>query len=466
MNNQSTKQWFAVLRTYRLHRPWVTFFMLQFFIMVAVVRFCGGSSPKDFWKCSGFILVGALASLISHVKEQFAHPRSKLMPNFMASHVGILGILLLVLLVIIPAIVSCLSGLPLLGTVSFAALFGAVNLWVQQTKHPRVQLFAMPLYLLLFFSVMLSMADVNSVWIYFGINFWIESNPDFTFVHSIILITSWIGISLWLRQLTQAAEETTRVPSNQGIQGLFSDRWLEKIARQTITTNLDRQRTLRYGMTPTPPLVRNVFGPILAIGMALSVAFLIGDKDSDYRKLAIIVGMGYCIFGSVISSGILLQKRTRLSQELMLPMTRRSLIDGILRAIVNEATLSACSTCVVTFVATYLLMPEYITPVRVAAAGLAILSIQPFLVGSSFSVVLITSQVLQLFAMTFTICVAVAAAVFLTKLSIQFGLVYGAILSLCIAGFGVGMIQVARNEWMRIEFGDVKHFRTARTKCT
>lgn len=466
---QITEQWFAALHTYLTRRKATAVIGLVSLVVLILLCLVGSSSSAAPPKLAAFFIgmpsMAIVLFLVQQAKWQFVHPRAKLMPHFAFAHLSVLGGLLLLSLGIYPVVASQLLGVSTLGIASFSILSGSISVWGMHLMRQSFNFAAIALFYSLYIS--------KFSWI------WIEPTPELVPIHIVAIAAGWIGIGLWLRRLARMTEEddaylipvqaqfgqasrmeksearrtVALIFSRNKLRGWITDRWHDRLARITPQSNSERRGMLRYGMTPTPVFVRNIF----LMGMMVSIAALISIMDIGLGPHKYFGAIAQCsiftLIGSMMISQLLATRRARLSQELLLPMTRQTLVDGLLHVSVIDCLQLICVSCITIAALTAWLIPEYLTPLNIAAMLLAILSVQPLLIGSGFRAGLITSGMERFSMMLLILYAAMAAAAGVFALSFFIGLVYGAILSVCIAAIGWKVIQSARQKWMNVELG-------------
>src|SRR4051812_24711754 len=84
----------------------------------------GRGSPNDkaqyMTMVLGMPLLFAIPFLVGHVKTQFAHPRSRLVPNFLLAHLLVLGSILTFLLLLFPSLLAVCGGFSVWGLIAIA----------------------------------------------------------------------------------------------------------------------------------------------------------------------------------------------------------------------------------------------------------------------------------------------------------------------------------------------------------
>lgn len=206
-------------------------------------------------------------------------------------------------------------------------------------------------------------------------------------------------------------------------------------------------------MSSTPPVGQGILGFVLAGFAILVLTFIIGVENHPLREDSLLVTAFCDSLWPICICLSLTGRREQLSRELMLPMTRRSLVDGLFRAVAIETTWAAFTSFVLVIIIASLVNPNYFSLTNIAAVGLATLTILPLLFGLSFSVGLATSVLARILGAILTIGFVATAFLVVMGACTHDEFLLGIIISICIAGFGLATIQFARSEWMNAEFG-------------
>lgn len=414
----------------------------------------------------GLPVMGAAFLLAQHAKWQFVHPRARLMPHFAGAHLMMLGALVLLALGAYPLVASWALGAPPLGVAAFAALSGALFAW---NMHTQRAVFMLPA-LATFFSVLIP--QINGVWF--------APHPAYFTFRAAALVAGWTGLGLWLWRLAHMTEEdddyvipvnaqtgrlsrmeksearrhAARMLSRGQLTAWITDRWHDRLSGYAATNDAQRRRLLRYGLAPTPAGTRIAFFLVLMTGIIAMQALMLSGAGVDNRGAMLGSQAGiFALIGPSIAGQLLAGRRARLAQELLLPMTRRSLVDGLLLVLAAETLQLILIALAVATAACAWLAPEVLTPLNAAAVTAAAAAVLPALVGSAFAIGLIESGVKRVVVMLVYLYAAAGAGAACVALSVYAGLPYGLAMCAVVAALGWMLIQHARGRWMAAEFG-------------
>jgi hypothetical protein len=281
--------------------------------------------------------------LVTQAKWQFCDQRARLLPGFAGPHVAVLLAIAVVGLGLYPWALGAMGGAPL-GIVACAIGIGSCFIWSTHGSHWLLGALAIVQY----FSLMFHQ----------GREFW--TSTRFAPLHAAILVAGWIALVAWLRRLTAMREEdddflvpmqaqqgsatrmershsgrvVARALVRSAWQRLLSDWWHDRLANIRATTVRGRQWLLRYGFTPTP-----MEFPAIMMGAMFFIMFYMMSRSGMFSAK----GAGVpsynimMIMPAMATGGMLAMRRARMSQELLLPLTRRQYIDGVLAAAARSA---------------------------------------------------------------------------------------------------------------------------------
>jgi hypothetical protein len=291
--------------------------------------------------------------IASQGKWQFADPRSRLVPNFVANHLAVLACLALLSLGLAPALLGWAARASALGAAATSIAIGASLIWLIQGKPAQSLLFGF---------------GTTALMIRPGVAFWLA--PDSAAAHwpyqLALLAAGWAAFGSWLVRLANICEEqsdyfqpvylqagsATRIDRRQAnhaaarlfansscnsLSWLAGDKRLDSLVGIRAATAAERQRLLRYGASP-----ESFWGT--AVGVAAPYAFLICFTPM-FRSMGVPPAPTYFFIGvipmsALIAPGILLLRRSRMPQEVLLPLTRRSYFDGLFAAMVRKVVVT------------------------------------------------------------------------------------------------------------------------------
>jgi hypothetical protein len=458
-----------------LNAVWLTYLTRRFFwgaaagaclYLLTAVLVGVGASPAVVFPL-GQMLIGFPAMvtaflIASQAKWQFVNPRSRTVPRYMAPHLAVLLFLAVLGLGGIQAAAAARSGLNVLGAAACSIAIGACFTWAMHSMRMLPNLLG----LIVFFSLMSEL----------GAGFWLlpDQAPAGRLAHAAIFAGGWASILVWLVRLARLNEESedynipvqaqsgsaTRMERSQAnrnialqlgrsnLSRIAADWWHDRLVGRHELSTHGRQRLLRYGFAATPIEV-HVF---MFTGMMFVMFFAMGQfNPAGNASYALGPLTLFTIWPGMIPGQFLALRRSRLSQELLLPLNREEFIDGAGWALVRVGAISWIA-------------------LAVAASGLALSTGTELPAGSRLAGYLITSLAVQPFV--FGVCIYAAryssAAVRLavTMLGIFPGMLLGmagiGILesvglggllpyAVVLAAVGVLVVRRSRNIWLQLE---------------
>ncbi len=462
-----TAQMAAALQTYLTRRVAMVVIALLsavLLLMLWAAGMAGSKAPLFAGNLIGLPIMGAVFFLVQQAKWQFVHPRARLMPHYAAPHLGVNAALLAISVGLYPIVASQMTGLPAFGIAAFSALFAALLAWGMQAIRQVWMLAAMAV----FFSLMIPRFS----------GFWLGADASLAPLRLAALAAGWGGLAMWLYRLTEMTEEdedylipvqsqfgqssrmeksearrlAARMVSRAKLQSWFADSWLKQLAHFSARTDADRQWLLRFGMAPSPPVVRAVFFMVMMGSIVAVQAAMLGSMKNTHQMIVVQL-MIFSMVGPMFLTQFLAQRLGRLGQELLLPLSRESLVAGLLRSVTVEIVWILAAASLMIVVAAVVLTPEMLTPAKVTAALLAILSVQPLLVGASFGMGLMKSGMKRIVVCLLYLYATMGVAAGVVALGLYVSLIYAALLSLGVALLGWWSIRTARRKWLKAELG-------------
>ena len=287
--------------------------------------------------------------IASQGKWQFADPRSRLVPNFVANHLAVLACLAMLSLGLAPALLGWAARASALGAAATSIAIGASLIWLIQGKPAQTLLFGF---------------GTTALMIRPGVAFWLA--PDSATAHwpyqLALLAAGWAAFGGWLVRLANLCEEqsdyfqpiylqagsATRMdrrtaarlypnaPSSSSSPG-WGDKWHDRLAGVRATTVAARQRLLRYGGSTSPAwhsaIVMSGALLLLICVTPLFRAWGVPPKPNFFFG-------GLIPMSALIAPGMLLARRSKMPQELLWPLTRRAYVDGLFAAMARSAVIT------------------------------------------------------------------------------------------------------------------------------
>jgi hypothetical protein len=407
--------------------------------------------------------------LASQAKWQFVNPRARTLPGYTAPHLATLLLLALVGLGGLQSLAASRVGLNVLGAAACAIGIGACFTWAMHATRTIPNLLG----LVIFFSLMSKV----------GCNFWLHPAfaADGRLAHLAILATGWASIGRWLFRLARLNEEcqdynipvqaqsgsATRMERSQasrnmalqlsrsGLTRAVADWWHDCLTAYRPRTLGDYQRLLRYGFAAAPIELNLVmFG-----GMMMVIFYFTGQMvSSDTGQMApsdhgFLFGplMMFSIWPGSVPGQFLTMRRARLAQELLLPLTRRELVDGIGWALVRMTTISWV-TLALACVGLSLSIGVQL-PARDRLAGWLIISlaVQPYLLGFMTYIARVSSAAVRFALMMLGLLPCMLAG--MAGIGILHAAGLGALLpyAALLVAVGVAVTSYSRKAWLILE---------------
>jgi hypothetical protein len=413
----------------------------------------------------GMPLMFLLPFLVGHIKSQFSHSRARLLPNFAAPHLTILAAVLVLSLWIYPLFVAWYAHIDPVALVAITTAIAVPVIWGLQLQ--RTSLFFVGL--IVFLSLYTERAQ----------QWWFVDTAAHRPIQATIAALGAALLAAWLRRLSQLNEEmddygTTmqwrvarpgggeaieqrRLAANQVRRSplitWINDAWFARLpAGPTTRSTFQLAQLLRYGFGSWPVAISALFMTACMTATALFMfEFALVGHDSDVGML------NFMLFFAIIMPGFqageaLAQRRRRVSSELLLPMSRPQLIDGLFTA-------SAHNMIVYWLImnAGFLLVAWHILGDRLtleAAAMYVLLSLATAFVtlGLSTRIAVWRSQFLRLaFVMVMWLLMAPLAGWWLAR--DRYGDFPFVVLAVILAGIGTFLVANARQAWLNLELG-------------
>ncbi|BBO36406.1 hypothetical protein [Lacipirellula parvula] len=349
----------AVLSTYVTRRSvqlllalGVTYCVLIFFAALADSRH-GIHDEEGVLGLLTFPTLAFAYLIASQARWQFADSRARLVPHFAANHLAVLAGLALLTLGLAPALLGWAAGASTLGAAAVSIAIGSAVIWLIQGKAAQALLFGFGT-----FALMLRP----------GISFWLASETaTLNWPYQLALcVAGWAVFGGWLARLTKLREEhddysqpiylpagsATRMERMQASRGAarlypngtsispswqLGDKWRDRLAGIRATSVAARQQLLRYGASQSPAWHT-------AAGISTAYAVLI-CLTPVFCSIGIPPAPSFYYFGvipmsALIAPGMLILRRSKMPQELLLPLTRRAYIDGLYTAMARSAVVT------------------------------------------------------------------------------------------------------------------------------
>jgi hypothetical protein len=383
---------------------------------------------------------------------------------------AIIVFLAAMMLVIYPLVLSRFLEAPALGLLAFAWLFAAAVVWQVQSMQPLLSLLSLALFFSFYVPAIASL--------------WFDAGGVFVPFRLVALVVGVLGFGAWLYRLPRMTEEDddylvpvqagganasrieksetrrllARAISRSSLTSWVTDAWHDRLAGMAAVREQARGRLLRYGTLSVP-------APVMAINLFLMAALIIGtqyvmltsgqDDLSTTRVPAMILAQlgGFSLLVMPIVCQFLSMRRPRFAQDLMLPMTRETFVDGLFRAVVEAGLWGMAPVLLVLVAGAAMLAPEYLMPNYVTAGLVTIGALVPLAAGISFRLVLVGSGMKRMVVLVVLMYPLVGLAIGLFAVTAYVNLALGIVLGLAIGGLGVAVCRWARRVWLEAELG-------------
>jgi len=289
----------------------------------------------------------AVAYMVGQAKMQFAHSRACVTPSFLPAHLAVLCAIVVTLMVLCPLAVASFTQLEPLPLIAFALAVGVPCLW-------GVQLNRLSLYLI---SLAIFLSSSFTDW---GFNWWVVDASQHRAEHSLIILAGALLIAAWFWRISRLTEEMDdyenifqmflarragaetieqrRIIGAQvqrsSIMGWVGDRWHGRLGGYHGGRQAGLARLLNYGFGPAPALVQGLFmGAVFLPLYFFMQTSLVADTDGSDMFPVLMIPFLFTVFISGQMAGeSVAQRRPRIANEMLFPLQRAQLIDGLFSA--------------------------------------------------------------------------------------------------------------------------------------
>lgn len=398
MNHQLT----AVLSTYTTRRSVQILFALGC-VFYLLTFFAALDSRHDRSDSEGVVGVLTFSVMIfayllaSQAKWQFVDPRARIVPGFATNHLIVLAGLAFLSVGAAPALLGWSVRMNALGFAACSIAIASSMVWLIQGKAAQ--------------ALVLSFGTI-SLMIRPGVPFWLA--PEYASLywpyHLTLLCVGWAAFGGWLVRLANLREEqrdyslplfiqsgsATRMERVQasrvyarlypnGSQStpsrLAGDDWRDRLAGMQASNTRARQRLLRYGFSSAPAwltAVRANVGFLATLSLFWIIkSFIDFYGDNFFPFFSYMIAMP-----TILAPCSGMMRRGTMPQELLLPLSRRSYIDGLLVGIARNAAVTWGITMVAVLAMTSLLAPQTMSVPFVVAFTALSLSAHLYAIGA------------------------------------------------------------------------------------
>jgi len=403
------------------------------------------------------------AFVYDQIRQQFMHPRAKLLPNFYAAHWIVAFAICVLIGFLLPTAVALLSNTSLLPMYAIASIVSAVSM------------------LLLVFP--------SAYWVFliafFGSQFLGYDPLRLEFVESpaicaSIVAVAWLGLVVcgyWIATLGeddsayQHAVNSTRKVEADGSDGqtqeqfkkyarwsFLSDRWQSGVGGFHQFRRWRIIRLLRYGFWAKPIEVEAVGYALL---MTVAVAWLVPKTDDAYDLTCstdyvyLIVPALFAALAPIAVAGSAMGLRVpRLKNEILFPLTRHQLFDDLLLATAWYSLLIWLLGCLSGMAILLYILPDEAKSVSLfATAAILTASTAIAAYGLSLHIVMWEAKPAQFCVLAFFVIgfVTLICTWWISREKSGDALYW--IIAMIVSGVGGITIHTARKAWLNLELG-------------
>ena len=405
-----------------------------------------------------------LPLLVGQAKMQFAHSRARLFPNFLPAHVAILSCILLLLFLVYPSTVAIAAGFEPLGVLAMAVAVGAPTLWGSQINRFGPMLVA----LIAFYSLMTQS----------GLDWWIVRAADHLVILGIVYAVGATSIVVWLwrichlheedddyqnayslmmaRRTGSEAVEQRRIVAAQvrrnRLTSRISDWWHERIGGYYGGSPAGRVRLLRYGFAANPVEVQGLFFAtlIVCVGIFFSQFSFLAQAGASFGAMFFMAQFAILLPGQ-IGGEMMAQRRPRIANEMLLPLSRAQLFDGLFAASAgNSARLWVIINIglgIVTVTAKDAVSIQTIAMFLILSAAVTFAAF-----GMSMRVAIWPSMTKRLVVLWFSWIVLVTPLILWSTMHLSWGEMPFVACAIGLVGAGSVLLYAARRVWLNLEF--------------
>ena len=361
-----------------------------------------------------------------------------------------------------PLLLAGLAGLEPLGLIALAMAIGVPAMWGAQLNRFSAMLIS----LLVFYSLLTD----------WGLHWWIIDASSHRGTLALIVVVGVALVIAWLVRLCELKEE---MPDYQNVYALMlarrtgseaieqrrivaaqvgrnalmtrvGDWWFERIGGYFGGSKAGLARILRYGYSPNPIEVQGLFMAMMIIlGGIFFTKFSILAKNFGSMFFFIQFSV---LMPAQAAGELLAQRRPRMAWEMLLPLSRSQLIDGLFAAAARNA-----------FVMWFMMNAAFAVVVSLQDKPVSLETISMFLLMSfstMFASMGIALRVATWPSMAKRMALLIPGCIiFLIPIALWWNLHEKSgdwpfvIVATVIIGFGMAMIDVARRKWLELELG-------------
>lgn len=336
--------------------------------------------------------------LVTMAKWHYSHPGARLIPGYQRAHSRLLLALLVAYFVLHPLGIAWFGGFPAWNMMAFMIAIAAVAAWFTFERNSVLSW----LPLLLYFSV-------YTPW---GEAFWAATDTGPMTLKLAILFVGWTVMLTWMWRLPKLEFETPEYGqggwellnvssrwwqrrqekqaaaklSRGALKARIVDHWHDRISNPVYDSRRTSNWLLRYGFDEFP-IVYRVARSVAALGLlvlftlTLNTVFL--SRAGSTGELSF-HGLWYFLIIPVFMPGPsasmkMEERRRQLKNELLYPMSRQEMIDGLFRSLSIESAFYWIGLHLSLFILVLVVMPSLLQPEMIGAFVFLSLMLQPLM---------------------------------------------------------------------------------------
>jgi hypothetical protein len=272
------------------------------------------------------------------------------MPHFFPAHLVALVGILLAMFVAYPFALAQLSGVKPIGLLALGLAIGAPTLWGVQFNRFSYMFVSM----IVFYSLMTN----------WGMKFWVTEATNHGELFGLLVVAGTLAVGAWLWRLCNMSEEgddylnmyqallarrtgseaveQRRVVAAQIGRSRFGvrlgDWWHGRLGGYYGGSRWGLVRVLRYGFSAYPMEVQGLFMVAMFVCMGIffkNLSFM--NSSGPANGIFIFFGQFSILMPGQMAGELLAQRRPRMVFEMLLPVSRESLVGGLIAAAARNA---------------------------------------------------------------------------------------------------------------------------------
>ncbi len=331
--------------------------------------------------------------LATQAKWQFVDPRARLLPRFATPHLAVILGVALVGLLFMPGLAAIASRLSLLGYLAFNIAFAASFIWSIHGSG-----LATIVFMIMMFTLWSD--QVRSLWIL------PSCVAQYFPLHLIVFVAGWAAFAAWLLRLSRLNEESddynipvqaqygsaTRMERSQASRNILrhkfanglwkggpSDWWHDRLRNYRTRSFRERQRLFRYGFAAIPAELNALW-----FATVMLVILVINSRTaaSEATRALTFGALAPMVFLPAMFPGLsLAMRRARLTQELLLPLSRTQFINGVFLELARQTLVAIIAMLAFAIIALVALPADFPETSRLLAGLVLLAAVQPYFFG-------------------------------------------------------------------------------------